>query len=89
MTGDGGFLYALERRGYVTAGPYTPECTVEHPEAGEYMSTEEWISIFSGKWLGYGRVGLGCEMSSRGHQGCSSVFYLSVKPRIILDTCFH
>lgn len=41
MTGDGGFLYALERRGYVTAGPYTPECTVEHPEAGEYMSTEE------------------------------------------------
>lgn len=41
MIGDGGFLYALERRGYVTAGPYTPECTVEHPEAGEYKSTEE------------------------------------------------
>lgn len=41
VIGDGGFLYALERRGYVTAGPYTPECTVEHPEAGEYMSIEE------------------------------------------------
>lgn len=41
MIGDGGFLYALERRGYVTAGPYTPECTEEHPEAGEYKSTEE------------------------------------------------
>ena len=25
---------ALERRGYVKAGPWTPECTVEHPEAG-------------------------------------------------------
>ena len=27
--------YALERRGYVKAGPWTPECTVEHPEAGQ------------------------------------------------------
>ena len=27
--------YALEKRGYVKAGPWTPECTVEHPEAGQ------------------------------------------------------
>ena len=26
--------HALEKRGYVKAGPYTPECTVEYPEAG-------------------------------------------------------
>ena len=26
--------HALEGRGYVKAGPWTPECTVEHPEAG-------------------------------------------------------
>ena len=27
-------VHALERRGYVKAGPWTPECTVEYPEAG-------------------------------------------------------
>ena len=32
--GDGGMAHALERRGYVKAGPWTPECTMEHPEAG-------------------------------------------------------
>lgn len=36
IVGDGGMTYALERRGYVKAGPWTPECTVEHPEAGEW-----------------------------------------------------
>nr|XP_058963591.1 betaine--homocysteine S-methyltransferase 1-like [Pocillopora verrucosa] len=40
VIGDGGFLYALERRGYVTAGPYTPECTVEHPEAVRQLHRE-------------------------------------------------
>ena len=34
MIGDGGFVFALEKRGYVKAGPWTPEATVEHPEAG-------------------------------------------------------
>ena len=32
IVGDGGMTYALERRGYVKAGPWTPECTVEHPK---------------------------------------------------------
>lgn len=35
MIGDGGFVIALEKRGYVKAGPWTPEATVEHPEAGK------------------------------------------------------
>jgi hypothetical protein len=35
VIGDGGFVFALEKRGYVKAGPWTPEATVEHPEAGE------------------------------------------------------
>lgn len=39
VIGDGGFLHALEKRGYLKAGPYTPECTVEHPEAGWYMQS--------------------------------------------------
>merc|ERR1719237_1029469 len=33
VIGDGGFVFALEKRGYVKAGPWTPEATVEHPEA--------------------------------------------------------
>ena len=34
VIGDGGFVFALEKRGYVKAGPWTPEACVEHPEAG-------------------------------------------------------
>lgn len=29
---DGGFVFALEKRGYVQAGPWTPEAVIEHPE---------------------------------------------------------
>lgn len=35
MIGDGGFVFALEKRGYVKAGPWTPEASVEYPEAGK------------------------------------------------------
>ena len=34
LVGDGGMRFCLEKRGYVRAGPWTPECTVESPEAG-------------------------------------------------------
>lgn len=34
VIGDGGFVFALEKRGYVKAGPWTPEAASEHPEAG-------------------------------------------------------
>jgi betaine-homocysteine S-methyltransferase len=33
VVGDGGFAFTLEKRGYVKAGPWTPECVVEHPDA--------------------------------------------------------
>ena len=33
VLGDGGAIFELERRGYVSAGPFTPEVSVEHPEA--------------------------------------------------------
>ena len=33
VIGDGSFAITLEKRGYVKAGPWTPECVVEHPEA--------------------------------------------------------
>ena len=35
ILGDGGFVFALEKRGYVKAGPWTPEAVLEHPEAGK------------------------------------------------------
>lgn len=33
VIGDGGFVFALEKRGYVKAGPWTPEACIEHPDA--------------------------------------------------------
>lgn len=34
VIGDGGFVFALEKRGYAKAGPWTPEAAAEYPEAG-------------------------------------------------------
>ncbi len=33
VLGDGGYVLELERRGYIQAGPYTPEVAIEHPDA--------------------------------------------------------
>jgi len=33
VLGDGGYILELEKRGYVQAGPFTPEVTIDHPEA--------------------------------------------------------
>lgn len=35
VVGDGGVVFALERRGYVNGGIWTPEVVMEHPEAGK------------------------------------------------------
>ncbi|XP_076332406.1 betaine--homocysteine S-methyltransferase 1-like isoform X1 [Tachypleus tridentatus] len=40
VIGDGGFLIALEKRGYVKAGPWTPEACVENPEAVRQLHRE-------------------------------------------------
>lgn len=40
VLGDGGALFELERRGYVSAGPFTPEVCIEHPEALKQLQTE-------------------------------------------------
>ena len=34
VIGDGGFVTIMEKRGYASIGEWTPEATVEHPEAG-------------------------------------------------------
>merc|ERR1712004_482444 len=40
VIGDGGFVFALEKRGYVKAGPWTPEANCEHPEAVRQLHRE-------------------------------------------------
>ncbi|KAL9957818.1 hypothetical protein ACROYT_G034766 [Oculina patagonica] len=40
LVGDGGMTFCLEKRGYVKAGPYSPECTVESPEAVRQVHRE-------------------------------------------------
>ncbi|KAK3750571.1 hypothetical protein QZH41_009813 [Actinostola sp. cb2023] len=40
VLGDGGFVFALEKRGYVKAGPWTPEAVLEHPEAVRQLHRE-------------------------------------------------
>jgi betaine-homocysteine S-methyltransferase len=40
VLGDGGYILELERRGYVQAGPYTPEVAVEHPDALRQLHRE-------------------------------------------------
>ena len=37
VIGDGGFVFSLEKRGYVKAGPWTPEAAIEHPDAGKLI----------------------------------------------------
>ncbi|MFV1998243.1 MAG: homocysteine S-methyltransferase family protein, partial [Acidiferrobacterales bacterium] len=40
VLGDGGYVLELERRGYIQAGPYTPEVAIEHPDALEQLHLE-------------------------------------------------
>jgi len=40
IIGDGSYVNTLEKRGYVKAGNYTPESSVEHPGAVEQLAEE-------------------------------------------------
>ncbi|CAH1792305.1 unnamed protein product [Owenia fusiformis] len=40
LVGDGGMVIALEKRGYVTAGNWTPEAVLEYPEAVRQLHRE-------------------------------------------------
>lgn len=40
ILGDGGYILELERRGYVQAGPFTPEVAVEEPDALRQLHRE-------------------------------------------------
>merc|ERR1712110_1207769 len=40
ILGDGSYIMTLEKRGYATAGSWTPEAAAEHPEAIEQLGIE-------------------------------------------------
>ncbi|XP_077978435.1 betaine--homocysteine S-methyltransferase 1-like [Glandiceps talaboti] len=40
IIGDGSFVFTLEKRGYVKAGPWTSEAAVQHPDAVRQLSRE-------------------------------------------------
>ena len=40
ILGDGSYTVTLEKRGYVLANAWTPEASVEHPEAVRQLALE-------------------------------------------------
>ena len=40
VLGDGGAIFELERRGYISAGPFTPEVCLDHPEALKQLQVD-------------------------------------------------
>ena len=40
ILGDGSYIMTLEKRGYATAGSWTPEAAAEHPQAVEQLAVE-------------------------------------------------
>lgn len=40
VIGDGGTIFELERRGYISAGPFTPQVVLEHPDAVIQLQTD-------------------------------------------------
>jgi len=40
IIGDGGYVFALEKRGFMKAYPWTPEVVIEHPEAVKQLHRE-------------------------------------------------
>ena len=40
VIGDGGMIFELERRGYASAGPFTPEAVIDNPDAVKQIQTD-------------------------------------------------
>ena len=40
VIGDGGTIFELERRGYVSAGPFTPQAVLDHPDAVKQLQID-------------------------------------------------
>ena len=48
ILGDGSYIMTLEKRGYATAGSWTPEAAAEHPEAIEQVVGMETVLFQDG-----------------------------------------
>eukprot|EP00116_Pleurobrachia_bachei_P016572 sb/3476834/ len=66
VIGDGGFVFALEKRGVVKAGPWTPEAVIEHPEAVRQLHTE-FVRAGSDVCQAYTYYGSEDKLSNRGN----------------------
>lgn len=53
LIGDGGYITEMERRGYVKAGAWTPEVTVEHPETGSNITfnSKQFLFDLTFQWF--------------------------------------
>lgn len=40
VLGDGGAIFELERRGYISAGPFTPQVVIEHPDSVRQLQVD-------------------------------------------------
>ena len=40
VLGDGGAIFELERRGYISAGPFTPQVVIEHPDSVKQLQID-------------------------------------------------
>jgi len=53
ILGDGSYIMTLEKRGYATAGSWTPEAAAEHPEAIEQCAEINQAAAAAAQPLGY------------------------------------
>ncbi|KAG8010525.1 Betaine--homocysteine S-methyltransferase 1 [Nibea albiflora] len=66
VIGDGGFVFALEKRGYVKAGPWTPEAAAEHPEAVRQLHREFLRAGSNGQQINEAACDLAREVANEG-----------------------
>uniref|UniRef100_A0A3Q2XVB3 Betaine-homocysteine methyltransferase n=1 Tax=Hippocampus comes TaxID=109280 RepID=A0A3Q2XVB3_HIPCM len=69
VIGDGGFVFALEKRGYVKAGPWTPEAASEHPEAVRQLH-REFLRAGSNVMQTFTFYASDDKLENRGHTQC-------------------
>jgi len=76
VVGDGGFVFALEKRGYVKAGPWTPEACIEHPEAVRQLH-REFLRAGADVMQAFTFYGSDDKLKNRGNEagnhGCSNI----------------
>eukprot|EP00794_Sanderia_malayensis_P010090 gene10090-11120_t len=76
VVGDGGFVFALEKRGYVKAGPWTPEACVENPE-GVRQLHREFLRAGADVMQAFTFYASDDKLSNRGNKaadhGCSNI----------------